>query len=183
MRTRIEARTNEINHDGSTLVVPTEIGLIGRIMKLAFAADHAGFELKNQLCDFARTLGHDVSDLSPGPPKSDDDYPDFAVVLGQAVTNGAAERGILICGSGVGVSVAANKIRGVRAAICHDTYSAHQGVEHDNMNVLVIGARVIGRALAEDLVKSFLGAAFTSEPRHVRRLEKVKRIEDSGGAT
>jgi ribose 5-phosphate isomerase B len=107
------------------------------------------------------------------------DYPDFALAVGRAVLDGQAERGILICGSGVGASVAANKIVGIRAGLCHDTYSAHQGVEHDNMNVLVLGARVIGTALSEELVSAFLRAKFTNEERHVRRLNKVLAIESS----
>jgi ribose 5-phosphate isomerase B len=160
------------------------MGLIVRTpnMKVALAADHAGYDLKNYLRDVAQKLGHEVADLSSGPPKPDDDYPDFAKLLATAIASGQAERGILICGSGVGVSVAANKVRGIRAAVCHDTYSARQGVEHDDMNILVLGARVIGSALAAELVKAFLQAAFTNEPRHVRRLEKVKRLEEDCGA-
>lgn len=107
------------------------------------------------------------------------DYPDFAEAVGKAVLDGRADRGILLCGSGVGASVAANKLPGIRAAVCHDTYSGHQGVEHDNMNVLVMGARILGEALAEDIVKSFLEAHFSSEPRHLRRLEKVFRLEEA----
>jgi ribose 5-phosphate isomerase B len=145
-------------------------------MKVAVAADHAGFELKNHVRDLLQKLGHEVTDL--GAHNSEpSDYPDFAASLAKAVVAGSIERGVLICGSGVGASIAANKLRGARAAICHDTYSAHQGVEHDDMNILVLGSRVIGQALAEDLVKAFLGAKFTNEPRHVRRLEKVKRLE------
>jgi len=145
-------------------------------MKIAIAADHAGFALKNHLRAFIEKLGHTVTDL--GAHNSEpSDYPDFAEAIGKAVQSGAAERGVLICGSGVGASIAANKLHGIRAAICHDTYSAHQGVEHDNMNVLVLGSRVIGGALAEDLVKDFLDANFTNEPRHVRLLEKVNRLE------
>ncbi|HUS36176.1 MAG TPA: ribose 5-phosphate isomerase B [Verrucomicrobiae bacterium] len=145
-------------------------------MKIAVAADHAGFELKNQLRDLIEDLGHEVSDL--GAHNSDpSDYPDFAAAIATTIASGAAERGILICGSGVGASIAANKIRGARAGLCHDTYSAHQGVEHDDMNILVLGSRVIGRALAEDLVRTFLQAKFTAEERHVRRLEKIKRLE------
>ena len=145
-------------------------------MKIAVAADHAGFELKNQLRDLIEDLGHEVSDL--GAHNSDpSDYPDFAAAIATTIASGAAERGILICGSGVGASIAANKIRGARAGLCHDTYSAHQGVEHDDMNILALGSRVIGRALAEDLVRTFLQAKFTAEERHVRRLEKIKRLE------
>jgi ribose 5-phosphate isomerase B len=145
-------------------------------MKIAVAADHAGFELKNHLRDLIEKLGHTVTDL--GAHNMDpSDYPDFAKAIGKAVQSSAAERGVLICGSGVGASIAANKLHDIRAGLCHDTYSAHQGVEHDNMNVLVLGSRVIGTALAEDLVEAFLKAKFTNEPRHVRRLEKVKRLE------
>lgn len=145
-------------------------------MKIAVAADHAGFELKNYLRDFIQELGHTVTDLG-AHNEEPSDYPDFAEAIGKAVQSAAIDRGVLICGSGVGASIAANKLHGIRAAICHDTYSAHQGVEHDNMNVLVLGSRVIGRALAEDLVKAFLNANFTNEARHVRRLEKVNRLE------
>src|SRR6185436_14582182 len=121
-------------------------------------------------------LGHEVLDQGTHGT-APVDYPDYAEAVGQAVLQSRAERGILICGSGVGASVAANKLRGIRAGLCHDTYSAHQGVEHDNMNVLVLGSRVIGTALAEDLAQAFLKANFTNEPRHVRRLEKVNRLE------
>jgi ribose 5-phosphate isomerase B len=122
-------------------------------------------------------LGHEPIDLGGDGSDKNDDYPDYAEKVGTAVRAGVADRGILICGSGVGVSVAANKIPGVRAAICHDTYSAHQGVEHDDMNVLVLGERIIGPALAHELVGSFLDATFSGEARHVRRLNKVKAIE------
>ena len=147
-------------------------------MKIAVAADHAGFDLKNHLRDYIEKLGHIVTDL--GAYNSEpSDYPDFAEAIGKAIQSGAAERGILICGSGVGASIAANKLHGIRAAICHDSYSAHQGVEHDNMNILVLGSRVVASALAEDLVKAFLNANFTNEARHVRRLEKVNRLESN----
>jgi ribose 5-phosphate isomerase B len=145
-------------------------------MKIAVASDHAGFELKERIRGMLTDLGHDVSDLGAFNTEPSD-YPDFAAALGRAVVSGNVERGILICGSGVGASIAANKIRGVRAGLCHDSYSAHQGVEHDDMNVLVLGSRIIGGALAEDLVKMFLAAKFTQEERHVRRVEKVKRLE------
>jgi len=145
-------------------------------MKIAIGSDHAGFALKNSVGDLLRSLGHTVVDVG-AYNDNPSDYPDFAVLVGNAVLDGKGERGILICGSGVGVSVAANKIKGIRAAVCHDTYSAHQGVEHDDMNVLVLGSRVIGPKLAEDLVKAYLGANFTNEERHKRRLEKVKAIE------
>ncbi|HLZ13661.1 MAG TPA: ribose 5-phosphate isomerase B [Candidatus Acidoferrum sp.] len=145
-------------------------------MKIVIGADHAGFQLKNAVGDFVRSLGHSVMDVGAFN-ENPSDYPDFAVLVGNAVLEGKGERGILICGSGVGVSVAANKIKGIRAAVCHDTYSAHQGVEHDDMNVLVLGSRVIGAKLAEDLVKAYLGANFTNEERHKRRLAKVAAIE------
>lgn len=146
-------------------------------MKIVVGSDHAGFQLKVNLGEFLRTLGHEVLDVGAYDEKASD-YPDFAEKVGRAVLDGKSERGVLICGSGVGASVAANKLRGIRAGMCHDTYSAHQGVEHDNINILVLGSRVVGVALAQDLVKAFLGAKFTNEERHVRRLGKVKILED-----
>jgi len=145
-------------------------------MKLVVGSDHAGFKLKVSMGDMLRTLGHDVLDVGAFN-ENPSDYPDFAEAVGRAVLDGKAERGVLICGSGVGASVAANKLPGIRAGMCHDTYSAHQGVEHDNVNVLVLGERVIGVKLAEDLVKAFLGAKFTNEERHVRRPGKIKALE------
>ena len=146
-------------------------------MKIAIASDHAGFLLKEEVRDYIRKLGHDVQDLGAFNAEPSD-YPDFALLVGKALIAGTAERGILICGSGVGVCVAANKMPGVRAGMCHDTYSAHQGVEHDEMNVLVLGARIIGSALAYECVDAYLKANFiASEPRFVRRLNKVKAIE------
>jgi RpiB/LacA/LacB family sugar-phosphate isomerase len=145
-------------------------------MKLVVGSDHAGFALKEELAEMLRQDGHDVLDVGARSAEPSD-YPDFAEALGKAVLDGRAERGVLICGSGVGASVAANKIPGVRAAVCHDTYSAHQGVEHDDMNVLVLGGRIIGTALAHDLVAAFVGARFSGEERHVRRLNKVKALE------
>jgi len=145
-------------------------------MRIAIGSDHAGFELKQEVGAYLRQLGYDVLDLgthSTAPV----DYPDFAEAVGLAVTDGKGDRGILICGSGVGASVAANKIPGIRAAVCHDTYSAHQGVEHDDMNVLVLGGRIIGVEMARELVRAFVGARFTEEERHVRRLKKVNAIE------
>ncbi len=147
-------------------------------MKIVIGSDHAGFQLKNAVGDLLRSLGHTVVDVGAFN-ENPSDYPDFALLVGNSVLEGKGERGILICGSGVGVSVAANKIKGIRAAVCHDTYSAHQGVEHDDMNVLVLGSRVIGPKLAEDLVKAFLSASFTNEERHKRRLAKVAAIEAS----
>ena len=145
-------------------------------MRIAVAADHAGFELKEQLLPEIRAAGHEAIDLGTHCAQSVD-YPDFAKALGVALREGRAERGVLLCGSGVGASVAVNKIPGIRGGLCHDTYSAHQGVEHDDMNVLVLGARVIGLELAKELVRAFLGAAFTGEERHCRRLSKVKALE------
>lgn len=146
-------------------------------MKLVVGSDHAGFQLKNEMASVLKSLGHDVLDVGAYDERPSD-YPDFAEAVGRAVLDGRAERGVLICGSGVGASVAANKLVGIRAGMCHDTYSAHQGVEHDNMNVLVLGSRVVGVKLAEDLVKAFLGAQFTHEERHMRRLAKVKALEE-----
>lgn len=145
-------------------------------MNLAIGSDHAGYQLKKALDPFLKSLGHNVLDIGAFDEKPSD-YPDFAEFVGKAILEGRAERGILICGSGVGVSVAANKIIGIRAAVCHDSYSAHQGVEHDNMNVLVLGSRIIGEMLAQDLIKNYLSAKFTNEERHVRRLAKVHAIE------
>jgi ribose 5-phosphate isomerase B len=145
-------------------------------MRLVIGSDHAGFALKNSVGDVLRSLGHQVLDVGAFN-ENPSDYPDFAEAVGRAVLGGKAERGVLICGSGVGASVAANKLMGICAAVCHDAYSAHQGVEHDDMNVLVLGSRVIGVKLAEDLVKSFVGAKFTNEERHARRLAKVKALE------
>ena len=145
-------------------------------MKLAVAADHAGVAIKDAVRDHLRALGHDVEDL--GTHTTDPvDYPDYAVLLARAIVSGSVERGVLVCGSGVGAAVAANKIRGIRAGLCHDSYSAHQGVEHDDMNVLVLGGRVIGEALARDLAVIFTNATFSGEPRHVRRLEKIRALE------
>jgi len=148
-------------------------------MRIAFAADHAGAALKTELLRrlAAAGLGHELVDLGGDGSDPDDDYPDFAQRLGLAVRDGEADRGILICGSGVGASIAANKIRGVRAAVCHDTYSAHQGVEHDDMNVLTLGARVVGPEPAYECALAFLGATFSGEARHRRRLDKVLAIE------
>jgi len=148
-------------------------------MRVAFAADHAGAALKAELLRrlAGAGLGHDLVDLGGDGSDPNDDYPDFAQRLGVAVRDGEADRGILICGSGVGASIAANKIRGVRAAVCHDTYSAHQGVEHDDMNVLTLGARVVGPEPAYECAVAFLGARFSGEARHQRRLDKVLAIE------
>jgi len=146
-------------------------------MKIAIGSDHAGFELKESVRALLRELGHEVIDLGTHDT-TPVDYPDFSEAVGKAVLDRKAERGIVICGSGVGASVAANKIPGIRAGLCHDTYSAHQGVEHDHMNVLVLGSRVIGPALAHELVQAFVGASWSQEERHLRRLAKVKAIEE-----
>jgi ribose 5-phosphate isomerase B len=148
-------------------------------MRVAVGADHAGFPLKQLAVDTVASAGHTVIDLgaydaSPG------DYPDYALVVGRAIQAGDADRGILLCGSGVGVSIAANKLRGIRAGVCHDTYSAHQAVEHDDMNVLCLGPRVVGPAVMVELVNAFLGARFSGEERHQRRVDKISAMEQSG---
>lgn len=148
-------------------------------MKIAIGADHAGYEMKQQLIDFVEKLGHSVHDVGTFQSDQPDDYPDFAALVAEDVRSGQTERGILVCGSGVGASVAANKFKGIRAGLCHDHYSAHQGVEHDDMNVLVLGSRVIGPMMAQDAAQAFLNAKFTGEERHVRRLNKVKGIEEN----
>jgi RpiB/LacA/LacB family sugar-phosphate isomerase len=145
-------------------------------MRIAVGADHAGFALKQEVAEALRAQGHEVVDVgthSAAPV----DYPDFAEAVALAVREGRADRAVLVCGSGVGASVAANKVTGVRAAVCHDVYSAHQGVEHDDMNVLVLGGRVIGPALAHELVQAFVAARFSGEERHARRLAKVLAME------
>ena len=146
-------------------------------MKVVIGSDHAGFQLKNAMGVLLSSLGHEVLDVG-AYNENPSDYPDFAEAVGKAVLDGRAERGVLICGSGVGATVAANKLRGIRAGMCTETYSAHQGVEHDNINVLVLGSRITGEKVAEELVRSYMGAAFTNEERHVRRLAKVKALED-----
>jgi ribose 5-phosphate isomerase B len=149
-------------------------------MRIAIGADHAGFELKNVLAAYLRHCGHEVIDA--GTTSADPvDYPDFAEAVSKVLLDGAAERGVLVCGSGVGASVSANKVPGIRAGLCHDTYSARQGVEHDDMNILVLGARVIGIELARELVNNFLAAKFNGEERHRRRIEKIKALEKRYG--
>jgi ribose 5-phosphate isomerase B len=146
-------------------------------MKVAVAADHGGWPLKATVLAAVRAAGHEPIDL--GTHSADPvDYPDYAVAAARAVQRGDADRAIVLCGSGVGAAVVANKLRGVRAGVCHDVYSAHQGVEHDDVNVLALGARVIGAALAEELVRAFLAARFTGEERHRRRLAKVQALEE-----
>lgn len=147
-------------------------------MRIAVACDHAGFPLKAEIIQVITEAGHQVLDLgtdSTAPV----DYPDYAAKLGQAILDDAADRGVLICGSGVGASIAANKLNGIYAGLCHDTYSAAQGVEHDNMNVLCLGARIIGPALVPGLVRAFLGAQFSLEERHRRRFGKIRRLENN----
>ena len=150
-------------------------------MKIAMASDHAGLLLKDSLKPLVAQLGHEIVDVGAHTNDPLDDYPDFALLLGQAIVAGKAQRGLLFCGSGIGASVAANKITGIRAGNCTDHYSAHQGVEHDDMNVLVIGGRIVGGAVAEEMVRAFLAAKFTGEPRHQRRLDKVLAIERTNG--
>lgn len=150
-------------------------------MKIAIGADHAGLLLKETVIMRVAALAHTPVDLGAHDYDATDDYPDFAAAVAREVATGRADRGIVLCGSGVGASIAANKVRGARAAVCHDMYSARQGVEHDDMNVLCIGSRIIGSALADGIAAAFVGAAFTGEERHTRRLEKVKAIEASGG--
>jgi RpiB/LacA/LacB family sugar-phosphate isomerase len=145
-------------------------------MRIAVGSDHAGYLLKQEVGEALRQAGHEVLDVGTNST-APVDYPDSAEAVGKAVMDGRAERGVLICGSGVGASVAASKLPGIRAAVCHDTYSAHQGVEHDDMNVLVLGGRIIGPALAMELVRAFVAARFSGEERHVRRLAKVKALE------
>jgi len=145
-------------------------------MTIVIGCDHAGYALKTILVEMLRREGHTVQDLTADlDPK--DDYPDSAAAVARAVAGRGSERGIIVCGSGVGASVAANKIRGARAGLCHDTYSARQGVEHDDTNVLCLGARVVGDALAQDLARAFIGARFSGEERHVRRLKKIQALE------
>ncbi len=147
-------------------------------MKLVISADHAGFPLKEEVRAYLTKAGHEMVDLGAYTGDQPDDYPDFAELVGDAINQGVSKRGILICGSGVGVCVAANKIPGIRAGMCHDTYSAHQGVEHDDMNVVVLGARIIGPALAYEVVDAFINAKFiANEERFRRRFDKVMAIE------
>jgi ribose 5-phosphate isomerase B len=151
-------------------------------VRVAVACDHAGFPLKTRILKEVAAAGHEAIELGVYSTEPSD-YPDSATELGEAITDGRAERGILLCGSGVGASVAASKIPGIRAALCHDTYSAHQGVEHDDMNVLCLGARIVGEELAAELARTFLAASFQHEERFVRRLDKVKAIEQRYSAS
>ncbi len=147
------------------------------MISIGIAADHGGFCLKEELGAALRTEGYKVTDFGAHSLEKDDDYPDFIVPLAKAVASGEVERGIAVCGSGVGASIVANKVFGVRAALIHDVFSAHQGVEDDNMNILCLGGRVVGNALAADLVRTFLGARFSGAQRHVRRLAAIDALE------
>lgn len=147
-------------------------------MKIGLAADHGGYELKEKLNTWLLSLGYDIKDFGAFELNNTDDYPDFVVPLAQAVASKEVERGIAVCGSGVGASVAANKITGARAALINDHFSAHQGVEDDDLNILCLGGRVAGNMIAQELVRSFLNARFKGEERHLRRLEKVKQLEN-----
>lgn len=169
MPVRSTKRPREANHPGTFSSV-----------KIALGADHAGFELKNELAKEIAKLGHEVVDLGAHSYDALDDYPDFAELVGKAVADGQAPRGVVVCGSGIGASIAANKVTGVRAGLATDTYSARQGVEHDDVNVLVLGARISGIEVIKEILKSFLAAEFSGEERHVRRLNKVLSIERRG---
>ena len=149
-------------------------------MHIAIGADHAGLTLKEQLKPWLEAAGHQVLDLGAHDMDPDDDYPDFAEAVARAIQSGQAERGIVFCGSGVGASITANKVAGVRAGLCHDTYSSHQGVEHDDMNVICLGARIIGLDLSKEIVAAFIGANFIPEERFQRRLNKLNRVEAQG---
>ena len=149
-------------------------------MKIAIACDHGGYPLKAPMIQVIESMGYEVLDLGANEYDQDDDYPDFARYIGTAIQHKNADKGVLLCGSGVGACIAANKMDGIRASVCHDVYSAHQGVEHDAMNVLCLGSRIIGPQLAEDLVRAFVAAVFSGEARHNRRLEKVNALETAG---
>jgi ribose 5-phosphate isomerase B len=151
-------------------------------MRVAVAFDHRGVKLRGSVLEEIEAAGHETVDLGAFEPEPRVDYPDKARELGEAIQSGGAERGVLVCGSGVGASVAASKLAGIRAATCHDTYSAHQGVEHDDLNVLCIGSEVIGPELAAELVRTFLGAKFDGGERYVRRLQKIEEMEKTHGS-
>ena len=148
-------------------------------MRIAITSDHAGFIIKDDIINLVQDLGHEVNDLGTFDQEPVD-YPDSAEKAGKIIQNGLADRAIILCGSGVGVCIAANKMKGIYAGTCHDTYSAHQGVEHDNMNVLCIGARIIGTELAKEIVTAFINAKFSQEERHKRRIRKVRDLEEKG---
>ena len=149
-------------------------------MIIAIGADHAGYTLKSEIVSWLKEKGHQINDLGAFNIDPDDDYPDFAGAVANSVSSGQAERGIVVCGSGVGACITANKVKGIRACLCHDTYSARQGVEHDDMNVICIGGRIIGIELAKVVLQAFLDAGFTPEPRFQRRLDKIMQIEQDG---
>jgi ribose 5-phosphate isomerase B len=149
-------------------------------MKIAIAADHGGFPLKAELIELLKQAGHEPIDLGAAEYIAGDDYPDYALLVGRAVQSKQAERGIVLCGSGVGACIAANKLKGIRAGVCHDTYSAHQGVEHDDMNVLCLGARIVGVEPAKEIVLAYVNAKFNTGERYQRRLNKVLKIETEG---
>ena len=149
-------------------------------MKVAISADHAGFKLKGEIVRWLKSEGHLVKDLGAHVMDPDDDYPDFAVAVAKSLGSGESEKGVIICGSGVGACITANKVRGIRACLCHDTYTARQGVEHDDMNVVCIGGRVIGIDLAKAVLEAFLEASFIPEPRFQRRLDKLAQVEKNG---
>ena len=149
-------------------------------MKLAVGADHAGLDMKSQIIPWLQQAGHEVVDVGAHTLDPADDFPDFAAAVGQTLCGGGAERGVMICGSGVGATIASNKVSGVRAALCHDTYTARQGVEHNDMNVLCLGGRVIGIETAKEVISAFVGASFTGEERFLRRIDKVGELERRG---
>ncbi len=149
-------------------------------MQITIGADHAGLPLKEQLKPWLEAAGHQVKDIGAHDLDPEDDYPDFAAAVARSIQAGEAQRGIICCGSGVGASITANKVPGVRAGLCHDTYSGHQGVEHDDMNVICLGARIVGLDLSKEIVTAFLGASFIPEPRFQRRLDKLNRVEAEG---
>ena len=149
-------------------------------MIIAVGADHAGYTLKSEIVSWLKEKGHQINDLGAFNIDPDDDYPDFAGAVANSVSSGQAERGIVVCGSGVGACITANKVKGIRACLCHDTYSARQGVEHDDMNVICIGGRIIGIELAKVVLQAFLDAGFIPEPRFQRRLDKIMQIEQDG---
>ena len=163
-------------HDAQPTATAVGVATLPPTMRIALGSDHAGFSLKEHLASWLAESGHAVYDLGTHTPDSVD-YPDYAASVAQAVLDGRADRGIVVCGSGAGASIAANKLRGIRAGVAHDSYTAHQMVEHDDVNVLCLGSRVIGESLAEDLVKTFIDAQFSREDRHVRRLDKIRSLE------
>ena len=149
-------------------------------MKVAVGADHAGYALKDQIVPWLKSSGHEVVDVGAHTLDPADDYPDFAAAVAHSLKEGRAERGVMICGSGVGASIASNKVNGIRACLCHDTYTARQGVEHNNMNVICLGGRVIGIETAKEVIGAFLGAGYTPEDRFQRRIDKLHEIERNG---